>query len=102
MNFPAMRDRDLDPVIFLENDAPERIVGVSVPNGARVVALEFDHLTGLKKTLQSYGGERLIFHGPSKLRARTGKSIGHGTQVGVKASSLRVDLGHYQCGCYCT
>jgi hypothetical protein len=25
-------------VMFLENDAPERIVGVSVPNGGRVVA----------------------------------------------------------------
>jgi len=35
---PRAIDRDLDPVMFLENDAPERIVGVSVPNGGRVVA----------------------------------------------------------------
>jgi hypothetical protein len=28
---------------------------------------------------------------PTKLRARTGKSIGHGTQVGVKASRFCVD-----------
>ena len=24
---PATRDRDLDPVMFLENDAPEQVVG---------------------------------------------------------------------------
>jgi hypothetical protein len=35
---PATRDRDLDPVMFLENDAPEQVVEVSVPNGGRVVA----------------------------------------------------------------
>jgi hypothetical protein len=54
-----------------------------------LIVLELDHLAGLEKVLQSYRGERVIFHGPSKFRARTGKSIGHGTQVGIKASPLR-------------
>jgi hypothetical protein len=53
-----------------------------------LVVLELNHLAGLQKTLQSYRGERVIFHGPSKFFARTGKSIWHGTQVGVKASRL--------------
>ena len=56
-----------------------------------LLVLELDHVTGLKKALQSYRGERVIFHGPSKLRARTGKSIGYGTQVRVKASRLCVN-----------
>ena len=56
-----------------------------------LLVLELDHVAGLKKALQSYRGGRAIFHGLSKLRARTGKSIGHGTQVGVKASRLCVN-----------
>jgi len=44
----------------------------------------------VSKALQSYRGERLIFHGPSEFLARTGKKLGHGTQVGVKANRLRV------------
>src|SRR6266404_6092310 len=54
------------------------------------LVLELDHLAGLEKALQSYRGERLIFHGPSEFLARTGKKLGHGTQVGVKANRLRV------------
>src|SRR4029077_10647883 len=49
-----------------------------------LLVLELDHLAGLEKVLQSYRGERVIFHGLSKLRARTGKKLGHGTQVGIK------------------
>src|ERR1700751_652823 len=56
-----------------------------------LLVLELDHLAGLEKALQSHRGERIIFYGPSKLRARTGKSIGHGTQVGVKAGRFCVD-----------
>src|ERR1700747_2161391 len=56
-----------------------------------VLVLELDHLAGLEKALQSHRGERIIFYAPSKLRARTGKSIGHGTQVGVKAGRFCVD-----------
>src|SRR6266404_188862 len=55
------------------------------------LVLELDHLAGLEKALQSYRGERVIFHGPSEYLARTGKKLGHGTQVGVKASRLRVN-----------
>src|SRR6266446_7195711 len=54
-------------------------------------SLLLDHLAGLKKALQSYRGERVIFHGPSEFLARTGKKLGHGTQVGVKANRLRVN-----------
>jgi Periplasmic binding protein domain len=56
-----------------------------------LLVLELDHVAGFEKALQSYRGERVIFHGPSKPRVRTGNSIGHGTQVGVKASRLCVD-----------
>ena len=56
-----------------------------------IVVLELDYLAGLQKALQSYRDERVIFHGPSEFRARTGKSIWHGTQVGVKASRLCVN-----------
>jgi hypothetical protein len=56
-----------------------------------LLVLELDHLAGLEKALQSYRGERLIFHGPSEFLARTGKKLGHGTQVGVKANRLRVE-----------
>src|SRR6516225_10003443 len=56
-----------------------------------LIVLQLDHLAGLEKALQSYQGERVIFHGPSKFEARTGKSIGYGTQVGVKASRLCVN-----------
>ena len=56
-----------------------------------LLVLELDYLAGLEKALQSCRSERVIFHGPSKLRARTGKSIGHRTQVGVKASRFCVD-----------
>jgi hypothetical protein len=52
---------------------------------------ELDHVAGLKKALQCYRGERVIFHGPSEFLARTGKKLGHGTQVGVKANRLRVN-----------
>src|SRR6266446_259545 len=44
-------------------------------------SLLLDHLAGLKKALQSYRGERVIFHGPSEFLARTGKKLGHGTQA---------------------
>ncbi len=54
-------------------------------------SLLLDHLAGLKKALQSYRGERVIFHGPSEFLARTGKKLGHGKQEGVKASRLCVD-----------
>jgi hypothetical protein len=54
-------------------------------------SLLLDHLAGLEKALQSYRGERVIFHGPSEFLARTGKKLGHGTQVGVKASRLCVN-----------
>jgi len=79
--------------MFLENDAPERIVGVSVRMEAEslLLVLELDHLAGFEKALQSYRSERVIFHGPSKFLARTGKKLGHGTQVGVKASRFCVD-----------
>jgi len=56
-----------------------------------LLVLELDHVAGLKKALQSYRSERVIFHGPSKFLARTGKKLGHGTQVGVKASRFCVD-----------
>ena len=38
MNLLQREIGDLDPVMFLENDAPEQVVEVSVPNGGRVVA----------------------------------------------------------------
>src|SRR5438132_7596856 len=56
-----------------------------------LLVLELDHLAGLEKALQSYRGERVIFHGPPEFLARTGKKLGHGTQVGVKANRLRVN-----------
>ena len=56
-----------------------------------LLVLELDHLAGLEKALQSYRGECVIFHGPSEFLARTGKKLGHGTQVGVKANRLRVN-----------
>jgi hypothetical protein len=56
-----------------------------------LLVLELDHVAGLKKALQSYRGERVIFHGPSEFLARTGKKLGHGTQVSVKANRLRVN-----------
>ena len=57
-----------------------------------LLVLELDHLAGLEKALQSYyRGERVIFHGPSEFLARTGKKLGHGTQLGVKASRLCVN-----------
>ena len=37
MNLLQREIGDLDPVMFLENDAPERIGAVSGPNGGRVV-----------------------------------------------------------------
>ena len=64
-----------------------------MPNRAEslLLVLELNHLTGFEKALQSYRGERVIFHGPSKFPTRTDKKLGHGTQVGVKASRLRVN-----------
>jgi len=56
-----------------------------------LLVLELDHVAGFEKALQSYRGERVIFHGPSEFLARTGKKLGHGTQVGIKASRLCVD-----------
>ena len=56
-----------------------------------LLVLELDHVAGFEKALQSYRGERVIFHGPSEFLARTGKKLGHGTQVGVKANRLRVN-----------
>jgi len=53
-----------------------------------LLVLELDHLAGFEKALQSYRGERVIFHGPSEFLARTGKKLG---QVGIKASRLCVD-----------
>ena len=56
-----------------------------------LIVLELDHMAGLKNAFQSYRGERVIFHGASEFLARTGKKLGHRTQVGVKANRLRVN-----------
>jgi hypothetical protein len=40
-----------------------------------LLILKLDHRAGLEKALQSYRGERVIFHDPSEFLAQTGKSI---------------------------